>query len=162
MTVEMKKKTIYNTLAILAPAIFLACADSQQQFTDAAVSPNDDAAVMAGDANDQGPLVDMASPTDAGIDAAPCKLINPYSTKNEICNTCAEEKCCVEINECLTAPQCDDLYVNCILACALLPDNSDAGVPECVAQCGTDYPDGKAGYLKAIGCADTKCAAVCD
>jgi hypothetical protein len=97
---------------------------------------------------------------EARVDVAPCKLIKPYSTKNALCNTCAEQRCCDEVNGCLGDAACDDDYVNCTLACALAPA-PDAGVSACLAQCGKDYPKGKAEYAAAIGCADTKCAAEC-
>jgi hypothetical protein len=112
--------------------------------------------------------VDAASPdtrsradarADARVDAA-CKLVKPYSTKNAVCNQCAESKCCGEINSCLGDTACDDDYVNCILACALSPA-PDAGTSPCVAQCGKDYPKGKAEYEAATGCADSKCATEC-
>ncbi len=95
---------------------------------------------------------------------ATCKLVKAYSSKNAKCNACAEAKCCVEINGCLGDPKCDDEYVNCILACALLPaDAGDAGAEAkaCIAKCGTDFPVGKAAYDKAIGCADAQCATEC-
>lgn len=88
--------------------------------------------------------------------------MKPYSSKNVGCNQCAEAKCCVEINGCLGDPACDDTYVNCILACALLPDDAgDAGISLCMGQCAVDSPKGKAEYDTAIGCADTKCTIEC-
>lgn len=99
---------------------------------------------------------------DAASDAGTCALVKPYSSKNAVCNQCAQEKCCVEINGCLGDPRCDDEYVNCILACALLPaDAGDAGTKPCVDQCAKDFPQGKAEYDVAIGCADTQCAGPC-
>ncbi len=102
------------------------------------------------------------APKDA-VDAS-CKLVKAYSSKNAKCNACAEAKCCAEINGCLGDPKCDDEYVNCILACALLPaDAGDAGAEAkaCIAKCGADFPVGKAAYDKAIGCADAQCGAEC-
>lgn len=93
-----------------------------------------------------------------------CKLVKAYSSKNAKCNACAEAKCCAEINGCLGDPKCDDEYVNCILACALLPaDAGDAGAEAkaCIAKCGADFPVGKVAYDKAIGCADGQCGAEC-
>jgi hypothetical protein len=99
---------------------------------------------------------------DAITDASSCKLLKPYSSKNVSCNQCAETKCCAEINGCLGDPKCDDDYVNCILACALLPDDAgDAGISSCLAQCAKDSPQGKAEYDVAIGCAESKCATEC-
>jgi len=101
------------------------------------------------------------SRADARRDAPPpCKLVKPYSTKNALCNQCAESKCCAEVNSCLGDTACDDDYVNCILACALSPV-PDAGSSPCLAQCGKDYPKGKAEYEAATGCADSKCASEC-
>jgi hypothetical protein len=109
----------------------------------------------------------LVSPTDGAADSAPtdagsCKLTKPYSSKNMACNACAQSKCCAEINACYADADCDDGYVNCILACALLPDDAgDAGISTCLADCGKQYPKGKTEYDAAIGCADTKCAAEC-
>lgn len=53
--------------------------------------------------------------------------------------------------------------MNCILACALLPgDAGDAGVESCLGECAAQHPKGKSEYDAAIGCADDKCASVCD
>lgn len=119
-----------------------------------------------------GPATDASAdgPTDVGVDAkdgAPsdagvCALSKPYSSKNATCNGCAQTKCCAEINACYADLECDDGYVNCILACALLPgDAGDAGVSMCLADCGAQHPKGKTEYDTAIGCADTKCATEC-
>jgi hypothetical protein len=97
---------------------------------------------------------------DARGDLTACKLLKPYSTKNTVCNACAEAKCCVEINGCLGDLECDDAYVNCTLACALAPA-PDAGVSSCLQQCAKDHPKGKTEYDLAIGCADSKCATEC-
>jgi hypothetical protein len=96
----------------------------------------------------------------APADLAPCKLVKPYSTKNAVCNQCAESRCCVELNACLGSPDCDDAYVNCTLACAL-GRAPDAGVSACLDQCAKAHPKGKLEYDAAIGCADSKCAAEC-
>ena len=125
---------------------------------------------------DAGP--DAAEPLDAApdtsVDAAPdaadaeaCKLAQPYSTKNAVCNACAESQCCHEINGCLLDTECNDDYVNCSLACALTdfdagPDaGPDAGTAGCLADCAQQYPKGKTEYDVAIGCADTACATEC-
>lgn len=97
---------------------------------------------------------------DQRADSAPCKLVKPYSSKNAVCNGCAEAKCCAEINGCLGDTRCDEDYVNCILACTLLPE-PDAGVSGCLQQCATAHPQGKAAYDVAIGCAEAKCASEC-
>ena len=100
--------------------------------------------------------------TDAPSDAGTCKLVSPYSSKNAVCNQCAESKCCIEINGCLGDPKCNDDYVNCILACALLPDDAgDAGTATCLGKCAKDFPQGKAAYDVAIGCAESTCATEC-
>ena len=66
------------------------------------------------------------------------------------------------MNACYADPDCDDGYVNCALACALLPDDAgDAGIAECLSDCGVQYPTGKVEYDAAIGCADSSCAAEC-
>lgn len=93
-------------------------------------------------------------------DQTACKLVKPYSTKNAVCNACAETRCCAEINGCLGDPACDDDYVNCILVCALSPA-PDAGTSACVSQCGKDHPKGRAEYDVATNCADGKCASEC-
>lgn len=108
-------------------------------------------------------------PGDTGVEGgdasdAACKLVKAYSSKNAVCNACAEARCCAEINGCLGDKRCDDDYVNCILACALLPpDAGDAGdaTKACLAKCGADFPAGKALYDTAIGCADKQCAKEC-
>lgn len=94
--------------------------------------------------------------------AAACKLVGVYSSKNVACNTCAEQKCCEEINGCLGEVVCNDTYVNCTLACSFFPDDGGmAAAQACIDKCGVDAPDGKAAYDQAIGCADTKCASEC-
>jgi len=99
---------------------------------------------------------------DAPFDAPGCTLDKPYSSKNAACNACAEQECCVAINACYADSDCDDGYVNCILACALLPpDAGDAGIASCLDECGAQHPAGKAKYDAAIGCADSKCAGPC-
>ena len=95
----------------------------------------------------------------APADAA-CTLVRPYSSSNPTCNACAEKACCEQINACLLAEECDDSYVNCMLACVI---GTDAGeVDPCIAQCDADYPSGKVLYDAAIGCADTACAVECE
>ncbi|MBI5531655.1 MAG: hypothetical protein HY898_02995 [Deltaproteobacteria bacterium] len=98
----------------------------------------------------------------AESDGATCKLIKKYSSSNPTCNDCAEQKCCVEINACLGDLECDDTYVNCILACALMPEDAgDAGIALCMDECAAQAPKGKAEYDAAIGCADSKCKTEC-
>lgn len=91
-------------------------------------------------------------------DAAACVLASPYSSKNAVCNTCAEQRCCAQVNGCLQATACNDDYVNCLLACAFDPD---AGQDPCQADCAAQYPAGKAAYDTAIGCVDQACATEC-
>jgi hypothetical protein len=107
---------------------------------------------------DAGSDVATDSPTDASV----CVLAKPYSSSVPACNACAEQNCCEVVNACYADPDCDDGYVNCALACALLPDDAgDAGIAECLADCGSQYPTGKQEYDAAIGCADTSCVAQC-
>ncbi|MBE7478698.1 MAG: hypothetical protein HS104_01730 [Polyangiaceae bacterium] len=102
------------------------------------------------------------SPADTGTDAPACQLQKPYSSQDAACNACAEAECCALINVCYSDPDCDDGYVNCILACALLPgDAGDAGVESCIADCAAQHPAGRDEYDAAIGCADAKCAGSC-
>jgi len=99
------------------------------------------------------------APADGGSDASTCKLSKPYSSSNATCNACAEAECCALVNACFSDPDCDDGYVNCILACALLPEDAgDAGIEPCLAVCATDHPKGKGEYDAAIGCAESKCS----
>lgn len=102
------------------------------------------------------------TPADTGTDAPACQLTKPYSSKDADCNACAEQQCCALINACYADADCDDGYVNCILACALLPGYAgDAGVESCLTDCATQHPTGRASYDAAISCADAKCAGPC-
>lgn len=115
----------------------------------------------------------IEDPKDAGKDASKvddastCKLVKPYSSKDVTCNACAQRECCAAVNGCFSEAECDDGYVNCILACALLPDDAgpdasaDAGIDACKAVCAKDYPNGKTAFDTAIGCVDTACATEC-
>jgi hypothetical protein len=95
-------------------------------------------------------------------DGPACKLVKKYSSSNPTCNDCAEQKCCMEVNGCLGDLECDGTYVNCILACALMPEDAgDAGMAICMDDCAQQAPKGKAEYDAAIGCADDKCKAEC-
>lgn len=129
-------------------ALLLGCSSSES-------APPTDAAV------DTSVVVD-STPSDAR-DAA-CKLTKAYSSKDVDCNACAERECCDEVNACFADKRCDDDYVNCILACALLPaDAADAGAERdrCVAECDAMHPDGKRAYDGAIGCVEAKCPTEC-
>ena len=146
-----------RSLALLALLALLAACSSNDVVTPADASANDAASTT--DARADGAK-------DAGSgDGSACTLVKPYSSKNAVCNQCAQAKCCAEINGCLGDPKCDDDYVNCILACSLLPPDggADAGaaIKACIDQCGVDHPQGKAEYDVAIGCADTKCKLEC-
>ena len=69
------------------------------------------------------------------------------------------------MNDCLGDPRCDDDYVNCALACALLPaDAGDAGAEaeRCLAECAANHPEGKKRYDGTFGCIDAQCAAECN
>jgi hypothetical protein len=119
---------------------------------------------------DSAAVVDTSSPAEtspviADTRDASCKLQKAYSSKDVDCNTCAEQQCCDEVNGCFADKRCDDDYVNCILACALLPaDAADAGAERdrCVAECDSMHPDGKKAYDRAIGCVEMKCPTPCD
>ncbi len=106
-----------------------------------------------------------AGNADARVDAGSCKLVKPYSTKNKTCNDCAATECCSEVNGCLDDVECDDHYVNCILACALLPEDAgpdaSAGIAACELDCGNSYALGREAYHRAIGCVGQKCASPC-
>ena len=141
-------------------ALLVAC--SSDEATPAAAS---DASAAADQGSADGKT---SSETGTDTDGAACKLVKPYSSKDKVCNGCAETACCAEVNGCLGDPACDDDYVNCILACVLLPndagadvDAGDAGIPACEKRCGTQYPKGEAEYLAATGCVDTRCKSEC-
>ena len=106
-----------------------------------------------------------SSPPDAVVEAidAACALHLPYSTKNKACNDCAAARCCVEMNACFDDPRCNDDYVNCALACALTDDAGPDGgaIAECLADCASKHPAGKARYDAAIGCAEAQCKSSC-
>ena len=66
------------------------------------------------------------------------------------------------VNACTQSPICDDSYVNCIIGCAIIPDDGgDAGLAACFSDCDSQFPEGKLKYEAAVGCADTKCATEC-
>ncbi|MDB4996379.1 MAG: hypothetical protein JWM74_3811 [Myxococcaceae bacterium] len=153
------------TAACLAASstVFVAC--SSDEGTPAASS---DASAGADQTAADGKTSSETGTDAASTDGAACKLVKPYSSKDKVCNGCAETACCAEVNGCLGDPACDDDYVNCILACVLLPDDAgadvdagDAGIPACEKRCGTQYPKGEAEYLAATGCVDTKCKTDC-
>jgi hypothetical protein len=106
----------------------------------------------------------LDAPSDAPLDAPMCKLAQPFSSKNAVCNACAEEKCCPQINGCLLDTACNDDYVNCSLVCAFtdFDAGADAGTTAgCLADCAQQFPKGKAEYDAAFGCADSACATEC-
>ncbi|MGZ3422032.1 MAG: hypothetical protein ACXWUG_13230 [Polyangiales bacterium] len=144
-------------MRILLSVLLLGCASSE---TTPATAPTDSSTATDTVAVDTFVAETVTdSITDSGTDAA-CSLVKPYSTKDKPCNDCAAEKCCAEVNGCLGDKRCDDDYVNCILACALLPDDAgDAG--GCISDCGTMYPAGKALYDTAIGCVEAACPTLC-
>ena len=134
-------------------------ASADSTFMDAASeSTNQEAATQDVAVGDDALAQDAASEPDN----TPCKLIKKYSSSNPTCNDCAEQHCFAEINACLTDLECDDTYVNCILACALSDDDAgDAGMVICMEACAQQAPKGKAEYEAAIGCADAKCKTEC-
>jgi len=106
----------------------------------------------------------MDAPLDSPPDAPACKLASPFSSSNAVCNGCAEEKCCLQINGCLLDPACNDDYVNCSLVCAFTDHDAgaDAGTEAgCLADCAKQFPKGKAEYDAAFGCADSACSTEC-
>jgi hypothetical protein len=117
-------------------------------------SSGDDVAADATVAPDAAAL--DAPARDMGI----CALVRPYSSRNLPCNSCAEQRCCTQVNGCLLDPDCDDGYVNCAIACALDP-GSDAGPSVCLAECARQYPRGKVEYDDATGCVDQMCPTEC-
>jgi hypothetical protein len=137
----------------------IACAASE---TTPTVTPQDssvDGTAADTSSSDTLEPADTSSTETTTTDAA-CSLVKPYSSKDKVCNDCAAARCCAEVNGCLGDKRCDDDYVNCILACALLPDDAgDAG--GCISDCGTMYPAGKALYDTAIGCVEDKCPTEC-
>jgi hypothetical protein len=151
-------------LGVSLPSAFVACS-------------SDETTANANDAGADQNASDVtagheASTDDArsdGADSGACKLVKPYSSKDKTCNTCAETECCAEVNGCLGDTACDDDYVNCILACALFPDDAgagvdagpDAGIPACEGRCGAQFPKGEAEYKAATGCVDTRCKSDC-
>ena len=142
-------------LAALATAAFVGCSSSDHGALDTDADGGDAGGHDASQSSD-------ASPSDAASDGGTCVLVSPYSSKNEVCNDCAQAECCVEINGCLGDTVCNDDYVDCLLACALDPgDGGDAGVATCEAACDAQYPKGKSEYDIAIGCAEQKCATQC-
>lgn len=152
---------IKTHLLLAAAAVGLvACSSDDTESTDP--TPGADAAAAeAAITEDAAP--EAAVTDDAASDTGACKLSGVYSSSMPACNACAEEKCCVELNACFDAESCDDLYVNCILGCALLEE--DAGkeqIDACVTECGTEYPEGKTLYDTAMGCTETQCKAACE
>jgi len=154
---------------VLSGVLLGACAASDDQHgassgIEAGSDVDLDSNVDVGDEASADALDDV-SPSDAGADggdASACILTKPYSSSNATCNACAEQHCCEAVNACYADPDCDDGYVNCALACALLPDDAgDAGIALCLADCDSQYPTGKQHYDAATGCADTSCAVEC-
>jgi hypothetical protein len=105
----------------------------------------------------------LDAPDDSAPDAPACKLAAAFSSSNKVCNDCAEEKCCPQINGCLKDTACNDDYVNCSLGCAFTDfDAGDAGTKAgCLDDCAKQFPKGKAEYDVAFGCADNACATEC-
>lgn len=147
---------------------FAACSSSGSDASIASDAGSD--ATTGRDAGDGGSVT-----SDSGVsrsdatstdDASTCKLTKPYATKDVACNDCAAANCCEAVNACYADTDCDDGYVNCILACVLLPDDAgpdagDAGVATCTAACGTQYPKGKTEYDAIDACIASSCASAC-
>ncbi len=101
------------------------------------------------------------APGDGGKSDAPaCKLTAAYSTKDQDCNLCAEAYCCAQVNACFASKDCNDGYVNCVIACALT-EKDKAGYDKCAAICATDYPTGDKLFAGLNLCVDTACKTEC-
>ena len=129
------------------PILFVLCAFSACSGTGAST--------LLGDA-----AVDSAVDAQARADAPQCKLTSPYSTKDQDCNVCAEAKCCTPINACLASKDCNDGYVNCIVACAIT-EKDKAANDRCSAVCAKDYPDGEKLFTTFSACVDNGCVLEC-
>jgi hypothetical protein len=121
-----------------------------------------DASASTDAAADAQPKADanLTPAPDASADAAACTLTAPYSTKNQLCNTCAEAHCCAAINACYASKDCDEGYVNCVIACALTEKDKPA-YDACAAVCSKDYPTGAKLFNTINACADKSCATEC-
>jgi hypothetical protein len=122
-----------------------------------------DATTLLGDAAVSADAAADVSPKpvpDASVDAEACTLSAPYSTKNERCNTCAEAHCCADINACYASKDCDQGYVNCLIACAVTEKDKPA-YDACAGVCAKDYPAGKVLYDAFSVCVDTACPTPC-
>ena len=145
----------------LAALLAAACSDSSGTSPGAGQDGGPDAPADA--ASDAPADAANDEPTTSDADGAACSLTKPYSSSDADCNACAEASCCAEVNACYADPDCDDGYVNCILACALLPgDAGDAGTEACLQDCGTQFPVGEQEYDAAIGCVESACALACE
>lgn len=153
-------------ISCLAAALVIAACSSDDRAP--ITSAPDASASDAAAAKDVGSAIDADVKQDATKnDASTCKLTKPYSSKDTTCNACAEEQCCGPVNACYSSADCDDGYVNCIIACVLLPDDAgadagDAGPQACLAQCGAQYPTGKALYDALSTCVETSCKSECE
>jgi hypothetical protein len=152
---------MFRGVAVIAATSALACS-SGSQGSAASVDASSSDAMLGADAFDGSDVSDVSDVSDA----AACALVSPYSSSDAVCNACAQSKCCVEVNGCLGDPACNDDYVDCLLACALSPDDAGTGdasaaIAACEGQCGVDFPKGKGEYDVAIGCVDMRCADVC-
>jgi hypothetical protein len=148
------------SVACVPALVVLACAASD----DAADPGSTDAAgsETSGDAPFDSARHDALP--ESSPDGSACTLSKPYSSSDADCNACAQQHCCEPVNACYADLECDDGYVNCALACALLPGDAgdvDAGIAACLADCDAQYPIGKQKYDAAIGCADTQCSVQC-
>lgn len=142
-----------RSLFILAALALVACSSSDDDST-AAATP--DAAVQ------EEAAAEAAQPEAAPLeDAGSCTLVKPYATKDVDCNTCAEKNCCAEVNDCYNNLACDDSYVNCMLACVLTEDAGKPEIDACIADCGTQYPEGKTIYETLDTCIVGKCTTEC-
>lgn len=143
---------------LVGGSVLIACSD-----TTSVGDPTDASSDSVSDAPKDSSAADAR---DATAEAAACKLVKPYASKDVDCNQCAEQNCCAEVNECLTTKNCDEEYVNCLFACQLAPEDaggdSVATFQKCAAKCRTDYPVG-AGLFDALNaCVDGACKTECE
>ena len=161
----MRQLLIPSVALALALAAATACSTTSTAPTDSVPDASTrDGATADGSAAPTSDGSHSDSPTMP--DGATCKLVKPYSTKDEDCNACAEQACCKPINNCYLSSDCDDGYVNCLLACVLLPDDAgadggDGGVAACTAECDLHFALGSAQYKALAACVDGACAALC-
>jgi len=148
-----------NSLFIAFIALSLvACSSSEDDTTPATTADAAAEALVEEEASAPDAQQEAANVEDS---ASSCKLTKPYSTSMKDCNDCAEKNCCAEVNACYENLACDDSYVNCMLACVLTEDAGKPEIDACIADCGTQYPEGKQIYETLDSCVVGKCTTEC-